>query len=77
MKIAILARPNRKNGAERLMKAAISRGHKAEIIDYTECYCNIQKNKPEIFYRGELLARFDAIIPRIAIESQWLSANLK
>jgi ribosomal protein S6--L-glutamate ligase len=70
MRIAILAKPTRKNGAERLMKAAIARGHEAEIIDYTECYCNIQKNKPEIFYRGELLAGFDAIIPRISIESQ-------
>jgi ribosomal protein S6--L-glutamate ligase len=70
MRIAILARPTRKNGAERLMKAASARGHEAEIIDYSECYCNIQKNKPEIFYRGELLQRFDAIIPRIAVESQ-------
>jgi ribosomal protein S6--L-glutamate ligase len=70
MKIAVLAKPNRKNGAERLVKAAIARGHEAEIIDYTECYCNIQKNKPEIFYRGEPLTKFDAIIPRISIESQ-------
>jgi ribosomal protein S6--L-glutamate ligase len=70
MKIAILARPNRKNGAERLLQAAIARGHQAEIIDYTECYCNIEKNKPQIFYKGEPLARFDAIIPRISIDSQ-------
>jgi ribosomal protein S6--L-glutamate ligase len=70
MKIAILARPNRKNGAERLMKAAIARGHEVEIIDYTECYCNVEKSKPQIFYRGEQLSRFDAIIPRISIDSQ-------
>jgi ribosomal protein S6--L-glutamate ligase len=70
MKIAILARPNRKNGAERLMKAAIDRGHEVEIIDYTECYCNVEKSKPQIFYRGEQLSRFDAIIPRISIDSQ-------
>jgi ribosomal protein S6--L-glutamate ligase len=70
MKIAILARPNRKNGAERLMKAAIARGHEAQIIDYTECYCNVEKSKPQIFYRGEQLPKFDAIIPRISIDSQ-------
>jgi ribosomal protein S6--L-glutamate ligase len=70
MKIAILARPNRKNGAERLMKAAIARGHQAEIIDYTECYCNVQKNNPQIFYQGKQLPQFDAIIPRISIDSQ-------
>jgi ribosomal protein S6--L-glutamate ligase len=70
MKIAILSRPNRKNGAERLMEAAIKRGHEATIIDYTECYCNVQKNNPEIFYRGKELPHFDAIIPRISISSQ-------
>lgn len=70
MKIAILARPNRKNGAERLVKAASLRGHDAQIVDYTECYCNVEKSKPQIFYRGEQLPQFDAIIPRISIDSQ-------
>jgi ribosomal protein S6--L-glutamate ligase len=70
MRIAVLARPNRKNNAERLVKAAIKRGHKAELIDYTECYCNVEKKNPQIFYRGKELAKFDAIIPRISIDSQ-------
>lgn len=70
MKIAILARPNRKNGAERLMQAAIARGHDAQIIDYTECYCTVEKNSTRIVYRGEVLPKFDAIIPRISIDSQ-------
>ena len=70
MNIAILARPNRKNGAERLVEAAKARGHKAQIIDYTECYCNVEKNNPQIYYRGEALPKFDAIIPRISIDSQ-------
>ncbi len=70
MRIAILARPNRKNGAERLVQAAKKRGHKAQIIDYTECYCNVEKNNPQIYYHGEALPKFDAIIPRISIESQ-------
>ncbi|HVS78957.1 MAG TPA: 30S ribosomal protein S6--L-glutamate ligase [Candidatus Saccharimonadales bacterium] len=70
MRIAILARPNRKNGAERLLQAAKKRGHKAQIIDYTECYCNIEKDNQQIYYEGKPLPHFDAIIPRIAIESQ-------
>jgi len=70
MKIAILSRPNRKNGADRLLQAAKKRGHKARIIDYTECYCNVEKSKPQIFYNGKPLIGYDAIIPRIAIESQ-------
>ncbi len=70
MNIAILARPNRKNGAERLVQAAKKRGHKAKIIDYTQCYCNVEKSKPQIFYNGEPLPKFDAVIPRISISSQ-------
>lgn len=70
MKIAILSRPNRKNGADRLMQAALDRGHEVEIIDYTQCYCNIEKSKPQIYYNGEILPKFDAIIPRISIASQ-------
>jgi ribosomal protein S6--L-glutamate ligase len=70
MKIAVLARPNRKNNAERLVEAAISRGHQAEIIDYTECYCNVEKKNPQIFYRGKELSHFDAIIPRISVDTQ-------
>ena len=70
MKIAILARPNRKNGAERLRQAAKARGHTARIIDYTQCYCNVEKNNPQISYKGKSLPKFDAIIPRISIDSQ-------
>ena len=70
MKIAILARPNRKNGAERLVQAAKKLGHQAQIIDYTECYCNVEKNNPQIFYNGKPLPQFDAVIPRISISSQ-------
>lgn len=70
MKIAILSRPNRKNGADRLMQAAKKRGHKVQIIDYTKCYCNVERNKPQIFYQGKPLPQFDAVIPRISISSQ-------
>lgn len=70
MRIAILARPNRKNGAERLLQAARKRGHKSRIIDYTECYCNVEKSRPQIYYKGKPLPHFDAIIPRISIDSQ-------
>lgn len=70
MRIAILSRPNRKNGADRLLAAAKKRGHRAQIVDYTKCYCNVEKGKPQIFYNGKPLPHFDAIIPRISIASQ-------
>jgi ribosomal protein S6--L-glutamate ligase len=70
LRIAILARPTSKNGANRLLQAARARGHKAQIIDFTQCYCNVERNNPQIFYKGKPLPHFDAIIPRISIASQ-------
>lgn len=70
MKIVILAKPNRKNGAERLLKAARQRGHEAKIVDYTKCYCNIVKSKPQVFYEGNRLEGIDAVIPRISVDDQ-------
>ncbi len=70
MKIAILSRPNRKNSSQRLLEAAKARGHEARIIDYTKCYCNIEKNNPQVYYEGKPLEDIDAIIPRISIASQ-------
>ena len=70
MKIIVLARPNRKNGAERLLEAATKRGHDARIVNYTKCYCNVVKSKPQVYYEGKPLEGIDAIIPRISIASQ-------
>lgn len=70
MKILILSRPNRKNGAERLLEAARERGHDVKIVDYTKCYCNVVKSKPQVYYEGKPLEGIDAVIPRISISSQ-------
>src|SRR3546814_11851967 len=48
-----------------LIEAAETRGHKVQVIDVLRCYMNIQPGQPEIWYRGKLLERFDAVIPRI------------
>jgi ribosomal protein S6--L-glutamate ligase len=70
MRILILANIINGEGAQRLKKAGIERGHDVQIIDYKKCYCNIQKSKPQVFYEGKPLEGIDAIIPRIAISSQ-------
>ena len=65
MKIAILSRNPKLYSTRRLVQAARKRGHKVEVIDVLRCYMNIQPGRPEIWYRGEALAGFDAVIPRI------------
>lgn len=65
MKIALLSRNRRLYSTRRLIEAAEARGHKVQVIDVLRCYMNIQPGQPEIWYRGKLLERFDAVIPRI------------
>ncbi|WP_368345276.1 30S ribosomal protein S6--L-glutamate ligase [Pelagovum sp. HNIBRBA483] len=65
MKIAMLARNANLYSHRRLVEAAKARGHELEIINTLRCYMNIASRRPEVWYNGEKLPRFDAVIPRI------------
>jgi ribosomal protein S6--L-glutamate ligase len=65
MKIAMLARNPNLYSHQRLKEAAEARGHTLEIINTLRCYMNIASRRPEIYYNGEKLKGFDAVIPRI------------
>lgn len=66
MKIAILSNGNANYSTKRLKEEAEKRGHEVKIIKYRDCYASIERDNPTVSYRGEDLAHFDAIIPRIA-----------
>lgn len=66
MKIAILSNGNGNYSTKRLRDVAVARGHEVKIIKYRDCYASIEMNNPQVSYRGEDLAQFDVIIPRIA-----------
>ena len=65
MKIAILSRNAKLYSTRRLIEAAESRGHEVRVLDVLRCYMNITSRRPSIHYKGEVLAGFDAVIPRI------------
>ncbi len=65
MKIGILSRKAELYSTARLADAAKNRGHKVFVIDPLRCYMDITSHKPAIYYKGEKLEGFDAIIPRI------------
>lgn len=65
MKIAMLARNAELYTHKRLKEAAEARGHTLDIIDTLRCYMNIASRRPEIFYNGDKLVGYDAVIPRI------------
>lgn len=65
MKIAMLARNAELYTHKRLKQAAEERGHRLDIINTLRCYMNIASRRPEVFYNGEKLVGYDAVIPRI------------
>ncbi len=65
MKIAMLARNADLYSHRRLKEAAETRGHDFHIINTLRCYMNIASRRPEIYYNGEKLEGFNAVIPRI------------
>lgn len=65
MKIAMLARNANLYSHQRLKTAAEERGHTLDIINTLRCYMNIASRRPEIYYNGDKLEGYDAVIPRI------------
>ena len=66
MKIAILSNGPGNYSTKRLKEEAILRGHDVKVVKYRDCYASIEQNNPTVSYRGSDLAKYDAIIPRIA-----------
>ncbi len=65
MKIAMLARNANLYSHKRIVEAAEERGHEIDVINTLRCYMNIASRRPEIYYNGEKLEGYDAVIPRI------------
>lgn len=65
MKILMMARNAKLYSHQRLVEAAHVRGHTIDVIDTLQVYMNIATHRPQIKYKGEILERYDAVIPRI------------
>ena len=65
MNIVILSRNRKLYSTQRLMEAAEKRGHHVRAVDTLLCYMNITSHNPSVFYKGEALTDYQAIIPRI------------
>lgn len=65
LRIAILTQEPDNYSNTRMIEAAEARGHVIECIETSRCYMSINAHKPEVYYVGKALPRFDAVIPRI------------
>jgi len=65
MKIVVLSRNPNLYSTKRLVEAGEKRNHEMLIIDHTKCDIIIERKKPAIRYKHELITGVDAVIPRI------------
>jgi ribosomal protein S6--L-glutamate ligase len=66
MKIVILSKGPGNYSTKRLVEEVKKRGHEVRVVNYTLCEARIEKSKPIVMYKGEVLENIDAIIPRIS-----------
>lgn len=65
MKIAILSRNASLYSTQRLKEACEAAGHEVRVIDYLRCVIDITSHRPALWYGGDKLEGYDAVIPRI------------
>jgi ribosomal protein S6--L-glutamate ligase len=65
MKIAMLARNANLYSHKRLVEAAQARGHDIEVLNTLRVTMSITSHRPEAYYQGAKLGKYDAVIPRI------------
>jgi ribosomal protein S6--L-glutamate ligase len=65
MKLAILSCEESNYSTTRLVGAAQQRGHDVKVIDTLRLTIDLQQGSPDLYYAGNPLEGFDAVLPRI------------
>ena len=65
MKIVVLSRNPKLYSTRKIMEAGEKRNHEMLLLDHTKCDIIIEKKKPAILYKNELVTGVNAVIPRI------------
>jgi ribosomal protein S6--L-glutamate ligase len=65
MRLAILSRNEALYSTRVLAEAGRRRGHHVDVLDTLQFDIRVSRRSPELFYRGEPLGPYDAVIPRI------------
>lgn len=76
MKIVILSTGKNLYSTKRLLEAAETRGHEAEIINHTQCYVVIESGNPKVYFGDHSIDDVDAIIPRIGASVSFYGSSI-
>ena len=65
MNFGILSCSAKCYSTRRLVEAAKQRGHNVKVVNTMKLAIDLQKGKPDLYYRQEKLGELDAVLPRI------------
>jgi ribosomal protein S6--L-glutamate ligase len=65
MRIAILSRGPNLYSTRRIREACLERGHEAKVLNTMSFSIEVERSKPQLYYRDKKLRHYDAVIPRI------------
>lgn len=65
MKLSILSCSPRAYSTRRFLEAARQRGHDARVMNTLKFAIDLERGSPDLYYRQEQIADFDAVLPRI------------
>ena len=65
MNLGILSTAPKCYSTKRFVEAAKQRGHDVSVINTQKLAIDLQQGSPDMYYRQEQLANFDAVLPRI------------
>ncbi|TVQ30400.1 MAG: RimK family alpha-L-glutamate ligase [Phycisphaeraceae bacterium] len=74
MKLGILSRSPRAYSTKRLREAAAARGHTVKVLDTLKFAISLEKEQPDLLFRGKRLSNYDAVIPRIGASITYFGA---
>lgn len=65
MKLGVLSCSPRCYSTRRLREAASQRGHRVTILNTLKFSIDLEKGRPDLFYRQKRLSHYDAVLPRV------------
>lgn len=76
MRILILSRNPALYSTQSLVRASYRRGHQIRVVDHMMCDLEVAQDTLNVYYRGEILDGFDAVIPRIGSSVTAMGTNV-
>ena len=65
MKLAILSCSPNAYSTRRLKEAAQQRGHRVKVLNTLKFSIDLDRGKPDLYFRQKPLSLYDAVLPRL------------